>query len=502
MNSERTKRVKLNILISFGSQIIALVCGFIVPRLLIQFFGSEAYGATSSISQLLSYIALLEGGIGGVARAVLYKPLAENDNEQIGSILAEIKYFFRIIGYIFFIYVMTIAFFFKEISNIQVFDWISTFLLVIVISISIFGQYFVGISYSILLQAAQRQYITSVINISTTLLNTIFVVLLVSSGRNLIIVKLVSSLIFFLRPVLLYFYANKYFDFDKKAKRNKNALNQKWAGLGQHIAYFIHTNTDVAILTVFGDLTLVAVYSVYQMVIYGIQNLTSSFTTGMESIFGDMLAKKEIKLLEKSFEQYETLVSITSMMMFGSTAVLIVPFISVYTKGITDTNYIQPLFAILLVVGSLINSLRTPYHSMTIAAGRFKETQVAAYGEALINIVISTSLVMKYGLIGVAVGTVVAISFRFLFYVVYLSRHIIIRNNMLFIRRIFVNTVNFASIYVGGSIVVSFFTINNYLGWAIAGVFVTIFSIIITFIINIIFYNTDLRIIMSRLINH
>jgi uracil permease len=60
-------------------------------------FGSEAYGATTSITQFLAYITLLEGGIGGVARAVLYKPLAQRDMDTIGAIIGEIRKFFSVI---------------------------------------------------------------------------------------------------------------------------------------------------------------------------------------------------------------------------------------------------------------------------------------------------------------------------------------------------------------------------------------------------------------------
>ena len=83
MTDSRQIRAKKNILTSLLSQIVLLICGIIVPRLMIGAFGSEAYGATSSITQFLAYITLLEGGVGGVARAVLYKPLAQKDIERI-----------------------------------------------------------------------------------------------------------------------------------------------------------------------------------------------------------------------------------------------------------------------------------------------------------------------------------------------------------------------------------------------------------------------------------
>ena len=139
MNRDRSIKAKYNIVFSLLGQVVVMVCGIIVPQLLILGFGSEAYGATASITQFLAYISLLEGGIGGVARAALYKPLAENDIESINGIIREIRSFFRCIAYIFIVYVIVLACVFKDLAHVQCYDWISTFSLVLVISISIFA---------------------------------------------------------------------------------------------------------------------------------------------------------------------------------------------------------------------------------------------------------------------------------------------------------------------------------------------------------------------------
>ena len=99
----RSHYAKLNIYVTLVCQILTMICGIIVPRILITTYGSELYGATSSITQFLAYITLLEGGICGVARAVLYKPLADLDFERVNKVLTEIRSFFRILGIIFFI---------------------------------------------------------------------------------------------------------------------------------------------------------------------------------------------------------------------------------------------------------------------------------------------------------------------------------------------------------------------------------------------------------------
>ena len=62
MADNRQTRAKKNIAVSLAGQIVTLICGLIVPGAMIRAFGSEAYGATASITQFLAYITLLEGG--------------------------------------------------------------------------------------------------------------------------------------------------------------------------------------------------------------------------------------------------------------------------------------------------------------------------------------------------------------------------------------------------------------------------------------------------------
>lgn len=498
MSLNREKKAKLNIGISLLGQLVVIICGLIVPRLIINSFGSEAYGATASIAQFLAYITLLEGGIGGVARAALYKPLADNDMKEISLVISEIQHFFRIISFVFLAYVIVLACSFKYISHISCFDWISTALLVVVISISTFAQYFIGISYAVLLQAAQKTYITQITSILTVILNTLLIAILILLGSNLIVVKLVSSVVFSIRPVLLWLYVKREFRLEKIRNSSCNRLEQKWTGLAQHFAYFLHSNTDIAVLTVFADLTLVAVYSVYNMVIGQIQNLVAAFSTGMEAVFGDMLAKHEFEMLHKTFNLYEMLISIVSGVLFSTTAVLIVPFVRLYTSGVSDAHYIYPTFGILMISASLLFSLRLPYHAMIIAAGHFSQTKVGAYGEAVVNITLSIILVIKIGLLGVAIGTLVAVSFRFIYYVVYLSREICCRSPRLFIKRLIINVLSFAIIVVMGNTITVHFDINNFVIWGAMGVVITLMALLVQVFLNFFCFRLDFYNLISK----
>lgn len=500
MLENRKIRAIKNIVSSLGGQVIVLLCGIIIPRLMIDAYGSESYGALSSITQFLAYITLLECGIGGVARAALYKPLAIRDMTTISIIMREIKRFFRILSCFFVVYVVVLACSFKTISRIGCMDWLATFILVVVISISIFGQYFVGISYEILLQADQKKYVVNVVSIIGIVINTICTIALIHHDCSLIVVKLVTSSLFLMRPIFLWLYVEKHYKLSNNCLVTEQTyITQKWAGFGQHISYFLHSNTDIAVLTVFADLRTVAVYSLYNMIVSHIQNFAVSFSSGMEAVFGDMLARNENQQLHNSFRVYESTLSVVAIILFSTTAVLIVPFIKLYTQGITDADYMRPWFAFIMVLTALSYCLRLPYHAMVIAAGHFKQTSVAAYGEAIINIVLSIILVSKYGLVGATVATFIATWYRFIYYVIYLSKNIFYREKSIFLKRFIINIVTLICNCTVGYWIVACFNITNYLVWVECGLILVIAMFVFTLVINLIWFRNDYQKVFLKL---
>ena len=127
---------------------------------------------------------------------------------------------------------------------------------------------------------------------------------------------------------------------------------------------------------------------------------------------------------------------------------------------------------------------------MVIAAGKFKETRIAAYGEAAINVILSIILVKQFGLIGIAIGTAVAVFFRLVYYVFYLSRQVFYRKVGCFIKRSLVNTIGFVAIFILASYGLSMFTIDTYVHCFAVAVFISIIAFIVAFIINYMFYKS------------
>ena len=495
----RTKKALLNSITALTLQLVTVICGLILPRMILSAFGSEINGALSSITQFLGYITLIEAGVGGVSRAALYKPLSNNDYTSVSGIIVATEKFFRKIAYIFILYSVIIAAVFPVITKNNL-DWLFTFFLVLIIAISTFAQYFFGITYSVLIQADQRTYITNVIQIVTIILNTAISVVLIQLGLGVHLVKLVSASIFVLRPVIINIYVKRKYRINKKIPADDQAIRQRWNGLGHHIAFFIHNNTDIFVISVFLGLKWVSVYSVYFMICSGIKNVINAFISSAESAFGNMIARNENNNLNINFRIIETLTSVMVVLFFTTTGLLLLDFISIYTSGITDINYLILPFGILITVSESLQCIKTPYHSVVIAAGHFKQTQVGAYIEAGINVVFSVIAVLFLGITGVMIATVSATLFRIIDYVIYLRKNIISRSANVFIKRQIVNILNALSI-IAICLIIPFSVPGDYFAWVLKALAVFSVAAVMTLIWNMIFYRKEIIQMISKIKN-
>lgn len=481
---------------SLIAQITTLICGFILPRLFLQHYGSEVNGLVNSISQFLSVIAFLELGVGAVVQSSLYKPLAEKNNEQISKVMVSANKFFQRLARILLIYVISLMIIYPYIAN-QNFGFIYTATLIAAISISSFAQYYFGIVNSLLLNADQRGYIQYNAQTVTIILNTIVCAIMISMNGTIQVVKLATSLIYLARPIILQIYVNNHYTINWKIKYTQEPIKQKWNGVAQHVASVVLDGTDTIVLTVFSTLSNVSIYSVYFLVVKGVKTLFLSVTNGIQALIGELWAKQELDQLKSFFGWIEWLIHTGTTYVFSCTAALIVPFIQVYTLGIRDANYIQPTFAILLTLANAMHCLRLPYNIMVLAAGHYKQTQRNYIVAAILNIVVSVLTVKIWGLIGVAIGTLVAMTYQTIWLAIYDSRHFIYWPLKKVIRQFLVDIISsFLIISFGSHIVLKDIT---YFNWFFMAIKVAIVALFVAFCLNSLFYRSKMLRLMLKL---
>ena len=423
---KKISRTKLNIAASVLLQVVSGVCGLILPRFILRSFGSEVNGLVASVGQLLSYAVLLEGGIGGVMKAALYKPLANEDDAGISGIFYQIRRTFRKISIVFIGLAVLLSICMKFLVETQ-YDWLYVFTLVLILSTHNFFNYYMGLPYRLLMTADQKQYIIQLAQMVTIVLNLLMCLLVMHLGGGIHMVKLTSMTVFLLNPLVQWLYVKGHYNLSREADAGSVQHIPKRDGAIHHLSYFIHRNTDVVILSLLGSLHTVSVYAVYHTVINVLEQLLLSISSGLSGLVGRLIARKEIAELNRIVDRYEACNNTLATGVATVCAILILPFVAIYTGGVTDVQYRQPLFAILMIAGSYAYSIRHPFGCVVSAAGHYRQTNVGAVGEVVINLAVSLVLVKPLGLVGVALGTFAAMSFRTIHTVWYLSKHILCR---------------------------------------------------------------------------
>lgn len=496
----KNKITLINMISTLFLQIVTILSGFIIPRIILSYFGSEVNGLVSSLTQFLSYITIIEGGITGVILASLYKPLVENDNDKISSIIATTNKFYKKIGLIFIIYSLFIAIVYPVIFD-KTFSWSYSFLLTLILSISLLIQYMFSLSLRNLLMATKKIYIVSITQTIIIILSIVLAYLSVKIYPNIHLLKFLMGVLYILQPIVYNWYIKKHFHLKKDTTIDNNLIKSRWDGFAINIAAFIHGSTDITILTIFTNLSTVSIYGVYSLVTSGLKQMINSLTTPLNPIIGQAYAMGDTDELNKKLDIYEYIVLFLVFLIFTTAIFLISPFVMIYTKGINDANYYQPTFGVLLLLSEAVYLLKYPHLNLAYSANKFKKITKPAYIEALINIVLSCILVWFYGLIGVVIGTLIAMTYRLIEQVNYTKELIPSRVNSIFYKKLFC-FILFTSV---GVLIFAFiippvqFSVSS---WLVHGIIYMMVLICLYLLMSLLFFKKELLFFKNYLMRH
>ncbi len=406
-------------------QLVYTLIWLVLPWLFMTIYGSVMNGLILSIRQFLNFFNIVEAGIGLSSVTALLKPLASNDKATVNRILSSTKIFYIRAGYIFLSLITLLAFIYPFFIAHQVSFKVS-FFLVLILGSSNFLDFFIIGKYRVLLTADQRFYVFTNIQIISLLINLISYVVLIKFGYNILLVNGIATLMFASRAFIIYAYVKKNYTYVSfKEKPDTSAFAQRKDVFIQQIAGVIVLNTPIILITIFLGLKEVSVFTTYNMVFSAIVLLVTSFSSAFLAGLGDLLVRGEKQRVIEVFTIYESIFYAFITWVFTTTFLLIIPFIGIYTKDVTDVNYVRPNLAILFIVVGVIMNIRAPAYTLINSAGHFKETRNGAIAESIINLVTSFIFISKFGTVGVLIGAFCSSIYRTADIIFYASRKIL-----------------------------------------------------------------------------
>lgn len=482
----RTKNFINNALSAALLQIITMMVGFVIPRLILKSYGSEMNGLVNSILQFISFFSLVESGLAGAAVYALYKPIADQDIKGINSILTASRNYYVRTGMIFVSLVLILSFFYPSFVSSTYLSNFEVGLLVVVLGLTGTIDFFLMAKYRVLLTASQKFYILSFSSIFHIILNTIFIVTLSYFGFHITILYSAASISVLLRSVFLHIYVKKKYNYvSYKEEPNYKALDKQFDVLILQILGSFRVGTPILVATIFTSLTTISVYTVYNMIFLGVNGVLSIFTSGISASFGDVIVRGEKSAFQKAYREFEYGYYIVIAWVYSCTLILIMPFISIYTAGINDAEYILPILGFMFVVNGLLQNLKTPQGMLVIAAGKYRETRVQSIIQGAIGLIASVVLVQSWGLIGILGGMCVAEFYRLIDLLFYIPRNITHLKVSSTIFRLLRVILIIALCYIPFTFIR--LKPGNYTDWISNALIVSIFCFIVTIFLNFIF---------------
>ena len=117
------KDVVINLVVSAVTQIITLALGLVLPRLILLTWGSEYNGLLSSVTNIMSYLALLEAGLNTAMLQALYKTVGQNDREQTSIVVRTAQRYYYKISIVYAAMVVGIAFLYPLVVETAISYW-------------------------------------------------------------------------------------------------------------------------------------------------------------------------------------------------------------------------------------------------------------------------------------------------------------------------------------------------------------------------------------------
>ena len=415
----------LNLVAGLSYQIISISMGLILPYLFITNLGSESNGLLSSVGQVFTCLGLLEAGVSTATIQALYKPISAKDKKNINEILSATDFYYRKTGIWYIVTVSILIIVFPYLIDSE----LSTRTIRLVIALQGIGAvttYFVQAKYNLFLRAEGKNYILSLIMLVTLIVRNFGKIIAIWLGFNVVAVQIVHLSAIVLEAGIICFYIKSHYKWiNLKEKPDFEAIGQKSTVFVQSVAWMVFNHTDVLLLTVITrDLKIISVYSIYSTVFETAQNIMNAARESFQYKIGRVAQQEENKL-DSFFEGYSLKILALSLIVFSSVYLISSPFISLYTRNVTDIDYLIAGVSELFFVYKLLYGIRSMNRQLIEANGHFRQTQRIAILEAVLNLTISIALVYRFGIRGVLAGTVISLIVSVSWYMLYLKKNVV-----------------------------------------------------------------------------
>lgn len=423
----RRRRSIINTAASLLSEMFVILVGMFFPMVLISRYGSPTNGLITSLQQFAQYFTLISTSLLGAVIYALYSPLAENRKSEVEETVASAGRLFTRMGIWYTVALAVFGAIYPFLAADTPYSYPQVFIMFMAIGLNGASQLFYSGKYKALLNASQHNGAAVAVNAVFTVIFSGAMIVFALVGVDAVTAVVFSSLAYIGRAAAYGAVARRFFpDYDFRFRGSERRFAMQREVMIQQALSLVVMNIPMIAMTVTGtDMAEISVFSVYNMVITAIFIVANAVNTGVSAGFGDLITRNEPERLRTVYREYEMLYQMFWTVASGCMLAMFMPFIRLYSAGVTDAEYVRPALCILFSVLGALWMIWMQLSTIVSAAGRYRETQGHCIVETVIAVVCSFVGLRYFGVAGAVAGRVISALYRVIVLITYCTRHII-----------------------------------------------------------------------------
>jgi len=476
------KRLVVNFFVGFFSQFVVLVLGLVVPRIIITNYNSDANGLIGTVTQIFTYMALLEAGVAQAARNALFKPLKDDDHQKISKIISTANRYYTRISIIYAAAVIVLAAILPLILKTGISYW-QVFIITLIEGSSSVISFFFLQKWITFLSAKGKNYITNSLASGGKIIAYGAKITLALLSVNVCFVQIGYLIGTVLQVIFYQIYIKKHYPWVKCNEDTKGyKLEDRNYYVITEVAWTIFSSTDMIVLSICISTSLASVYFVYNMVFVALNTLLTAVYNSVSYKLGKDYAE-DIEKYKKTHDSFNSFFMSTITILMCVTYWLIIPFVKIYTSGVEDINYVREWLPLLFCAIQMMTFSRYIAGNLSGLSGYAKQTSIVSLIEAIINISLSFILVHYFDIVGVLIATAIALPLKVVYTNWLAEKKVLKRKPWKTLLIIFTNYSIFAVTVVLKEFVFNI-NVTDYFNFALFGFLLTAIYALAVFIIN------------------
>lgn len=407
----RVKKSLKNARVGVFFFITSIFVQFFSRKIFLDYLGDEFVGLETTIRSILGFLNLAELGIGTAIGFALYKPIFDNNKNEINKIIALLGVLYKRIGY----FILGVGFitslFFPVIFANTPFSFALIYFIFYSFLFSSLLSYYANYHQS-LLGADQKGYIIQSYFQTLNIVRVILQALVAIYLKNLylyITLELIFSIIYsiVLRHKVKQEYPWLIINSSQKAEVIKEypIVIKKIKQVFVHkMGTFVKVGTDNILVYALVNLQSVAFFGNYQLIFVKLSGLVKMAFAGTGSAVGNLIAEDDKKNINKVFWELTT-VQFFIAGFFGLIIYYVMePFILLW---LGEEYILSKSILLLMIANFFIMQISSTVERFKNAYGLYSDTWAAAL-EAILNLAISFGLGRIWGMEGILFGTLIS----------------------------------------------------------------------------------------------